>query len=159
MQGCRKRVGRVGTRPPRFWPDRRRRITTCLPRFSDFATPLMLINWLLWMRFFFTCGLKRVVNWRLSLHQASTVARTTDSRWHFKNPKCCKNFVTAEPAVQTKDLLKHSTTLLLSEGILKALKREKTSSQKYTVIALWMWLKKYLQKLNTLILIESTCRR
>ena len=24
IQGCRKRVGRVGTRPPRFWPDRRR---------------------------------------------------------------------------------------------------------------------------------------
>ena len=50
-------------------------------------------------------------------------------------------------------------TLLLSEGILKALKGEKSSSQKYTVIALWMWWKKYLQKLNTLILIESTCRR
>jgi hypothetical protein len=30
----------------------------------------------------------------------------------------------------------NSPSLLLSEGILKALKREKTSSQKYTVIAL-----------------------
>ena len=48
VQGCRKWVGSVGARPPRFWQNRRRRraavarrIITYLPRFSDFTTPLV----------------------------------------------------------------------------------------------------------------------